>query len=109
MLRIHPLILVQLLLMGGCAQPAWEKPNAEPAVVKQDLEQCQHQARLQTSSLSRDSVAAPKVETDPFGRPVFGFQPADQSERLLREHDYTHSCMQQKGYRLGPAKPDDRR
>lgn len=87
----------------------WEKPNADPAAIKQDLEQCQQLARLRTSSLSRDAVAAPKVEVDSFGRPVFGFQPADQSERLLREHDITNSCMQEKGYGLGPAKPADKR
>jgi hypothetical protein len=107
--RIHPLILGQFLLMAGCAQLVWEKPNAEPAAIKQDLEQCQQLARLQTTWLSRDTVATPKVEISPIGLPVFATQPPDQSERLLREHDLTNSCMQQKGYRLGPAKPDDRR
>ena len=100
----HALVFAQLFLMGGCAQLEWEKPNAAPAAVKQDLEQCQQLARLQAATPSRDTVAAPKVEVSPAGVPFFRTQPQDQSERLLREHDFTSTCMQQKGYRLGPGK-----
>jgi hypothetical protein len=103
------LVLVATAALFGCAemQMQWQKSGADPAVLRNDLADCQMTARTGALHQSQVRIFSPsaglpaesnalRFQTEP---PVGG-----EGTRYLAEYDLTRACMQQRGYALEPVK-----
>lgn len=98
------------LLAAGCAELRWDKPDASPRELAQDLDECRQSARMRAAQEAWPySLLAPRVVgVDRDGRLVVVEPPPHDTERFLLEQDLTRTCMREKGYELVPvARPGD--
>jgi len=93
------------LLAAGCANLQWQKPGADPAVLKHDLSECQDSARLRARNEAPlfGQPAPFPIGVDTRGRVVSGRAGYYETERALMENDFTRHCMGERGYKLAPA------
>ena len=75
------------------------------ATLDEDLQQCTQRARLDARKEEVPRLDSPlMIRADPQGRPVIVPSSTRDTERYLREQDYTGVCMRGKGYERVPAK-----
>jgi len=106
-LLMRYLIMVAILaLNAGCARMEWLKPDTGPATRDEDLARCEQQAHLTASRMSPSVHALiPSVNVGPSGIASVQMPPPNAPRDLTMEMDLLTSCMREKGYRLGSAKP----
>jgi hypothetical protein len=98
-------IAAMLVLIAGCAQMEWLRPDTEPATRDEDLARCEQHARSSASRLSpREHALIPSVSVSPSGSASVQMPPPYAPDDLALESDLLTSCMHTKGYRLAPAK-----
>ena len=94
-----------LILISGCAQLEWQKPDTEAATLDEDLARCEQQAHLSASRMSPTIHAPmPIVSVSPRAGVNVQMPPPYPSSDVVLESDMLTSCMKAKGYRLVPVK-----
>ena len=107
--RIYPILsasAIAALLATGCAGVRWHKEGTDAAALDRDLVECQARARVR-SAHEAGPVLLPRpgaVGMDARGRVVMDQTNAQETDRVLLEHDLTRACMGEKGYQLVSAK-----
>ncbi len=109
-MRRMTLSALLLVLLSACAPMRWEKPDTISDIANQDLSECRESARLRAFREGPHfyyGFGPPYLVCDRRGRAYFYRPYYPDSDRFLREHSLTNLCMQEKGYKLVPIKPDN--
>lgn len=104
-MRLSAAILLLAALAAGCANVQWRKEGADQAALEQDLAQCRQEAR-QRADREAWTAGLPATRTigvNPQGAPIAAYSYSFENERFVLEHEFTRSCMRDRGYRLAPA------
>ena len=97
-------LIASIALVGGCADLSWHKAGATAEATERDLAECRGEARLgggPDMRLIRPDAGRAQ------GLSASQLAPATANrldgERFLAEHDLTRTCMNRRGYELGPT------
>ena len=104
--RIAVAAALLAVALAACAGLRWQKAGASAETLKEDLDQCRRESRLQVAreAFPRFTLA-PVIATDQRGRTVWVQPHPHDTERFLLEHDVTRWCMHKKSYELVPEPP----
>ena len=94
------------LVAAACTPMQWVKPDADPAQMKADGQECQMQAwqDAQWRALEYRAMFGPVYYVDRLGRPVIAPRPYEAfADPYMEEQRLTHFCMRAKGYALEPT------
>jgi hypothetical protein len=99
-----------LALLAGCAQLRWDRLGSDTAALEQDLAQCRRLARAMVMpEIWPSALAAPLLlGRDGRGRPILVQPFPSESDRFLREQEFTRACMERNGYALVPVEEQSR-
>ena len=98
--------IVLALAAAACTPMAWVKPDADPAQVQADGQDCQMQAwqEAQWRALEYRAMYGPAFYRDRFGRPFVAARPYEAfADPYMEELRLAHFCMRAKGYDLQPT------
>ena len=94
-----PVAVLVLALATACAETGstWQKPGADPEVLKADFGACH---ALAEQTYNRMGTAAPPVTLNP--RLGHADQPIRPTESRIKQQQMVDTCMREKGYRFEP-------
>ena len=94
-----PSALIGALLIGACAPLQWERTGTDAAVLNEDLQQCEQQARFHARQYA-EVADNPTVIVTQSGQVGITHSPhAMLASDPRAEYDSLTSCMRDKGYR----------
>ncbi len=93
-------------LSAACVASPWQKAGADPALVQEEVRQCEQQANVEARRLAASGISdKPIVGVTPRGQAaVMNLPKGAAAIDPVAEESFFRACMRDKGYSREPAR-----